>query len=814
MERYVCIHGHFYQPPRENPWLEAIEVQDSAYPYRDWNERITAECYSPNTAARILDHDNRVVSIVNNYSKISFNFGPTLLTWMEENAPDVYVGILKADNESQKRFSGHGSAIAQVYNHIIMPLANSRDKRTSVAWGIEDFRYRFKRDPEGMWLAETAVDIESLELLAEYGIKFTILAPHQAKRIRKTGEKNWTDVQGAKIDPKRVYLCKLPSGRKINLFFYDGPISQEIAFGDLLKRGENLANRLAGAFTSDEYPQLSHIATDGETYGHHHHHGDMGLAYCLHYIETNKLAKFTVYGEFLEKHPPEFEAEIIENSSWSCVHGIERWRSDCGCNSGRQGWNQQWRKPLREALDWLRDAFKPIYEKGLVTDLSKHEKSKIDMWKVRDNYIKVILDRHESNINAFLKENGINGLNHEEKVKLLKLLELQRHTLLMYTSCGWFFDEVTGIETVQVILYAARAIQLAKELNMPGFELQFMELLEKVPSNIEEIKNAAVAYNRFVKPSVIDLYRVAAHYAASSLFEDYNEVTRIYSYEVRKEIYEIIEAGRQKAAIGKAVLKSRITQEERPVTFAFLHMGDHNINGGVREWIGQKEFDKMVNEIKSAFHTINVAEIITLLNKHFPGYNYSIWHLFKDERRKVFNRIMKNTLMETEFYFRRIYENHYSIMNAMMVTQTPLPAPILTAVEFIINSDIKKILTDNEKIDTERLLHLADEAKKLSVPLDKNALSYAASKRINLLMKQFESNPDNLELMKEIVASLQTISPLSLDMDIWKAQNILFFISKAHLKKMNAKSEKGDKNARKWLSYLSSMENYLQVKIS
>jgi len=814
MERYVCIHGHFYQPPRENPWLEAIEVQDSAYPYRDWNERITSECYSPNTAARILDQDSRVASIINNYSKISFNFGPTLLSWMEENVPDVYQDILKADIESQKNFSGHGSAIAQVYNHIIMPLANSRDKRTSVIWGIEDFRFRFKRDPEGMWLAETAVDIESLDLMAEYGIKFTILAPHQAKKIRKIGEKNWNDVEGAKVDPKRAYLCSLPSGRKINLFFYDGPISQEIAFGDLLIRGENLGNRLVGAFTEDQYPQLSHIATDGETYGHHHHHGDMGLAYCIHYIEKNNLAKFTIYGEFLEKYPPEFEAEIIENTSWSCVHGVERWRSSCGCNSGRQGWNQEWRKPLREALDWLRDALMPIYEKGLVTDLSKQEKSSIDMWKVRDNYIKVILDRNESNINQFIKENGIDGLTSEEKVKLMKLLELQRHALLMYTSCGWFFDEITGIETVQVILYAARAIQLAKELNMPGYEHRFLELLEKAPSNIPEIKNAANAYNMYVKPSVIDLYRVAAHYAASSLFEDYDKVAKIYSYEVKKEFYETIEAGRQKAVLGKVVLKSRITQEERPVTFAFIHLGDHNINGGVREPLGQKEFEKMLNEIKAAFQTINVAEIITLINRHFPQNNYSIWHLFRDERRKVFNRIMKNTLMETEFYFRQIYEDHYPIINAMIVTQTPLPSPVMTAVEFIINSDIKKILMDNGKIDMEHLIHLAEEANKLSVNLDKKSIGYSGSKRINILMKKLGDNPIDLELMKEIVSSLQAVTSLGLDLDIWKAQNILFLISKAHLKKMKTKGAKGEKNARKWLTYFYDMEKYLGVKIS
>jgi hypothetical protein len=396
----------------------------------------------------------------------------------------------------------------------------------------------------------------------------------------------------------------------------------------------------------------------------------------------------------------------------------------------------------------------------------------------------------------------------------MKLLELQRHALLMYTSCGWFFDEITGIETVQVILYAARAIQLAKEMHMPGLEMRFLELLEKAPSNIEEIKNAANAYNMFVKPSVIDLYRVAAHFAASSLFEDYDQLTRIYSYEVKKEKYEAVSAGRQKAALGRVILKSRITQEERPVSFAFVHFGDHNINGGVREPLSGKEFEKMISEIKSAFQTINIAEIITLLNKHFPVNNYSIWHLFKDERRKVFNRIMKNTLLETEFYFRQIYEDHYSIINAMMVTQTPLPAPIVTAVEFIINSDIRKILSDNENIDRERLVHLAEEAKRLSVNLDKKSISYAGSKRINLLMKQLGDNPKDIDLMKEIVSSLKVVRSFEADLDLWKAQNILFLISKGHLKKMHTKSDRGDKNAADWLKCFYDIEKYLQVRIT
>jgi alpha-amylase/alpha-mannosidase (GH57 family) len=384
LEKYICIHGHFYQPPRENAWLEVIEVQDSAHPYHDWNERISSECYAPNVASRILEQ-GIIKDIVNNYSKISFNFGPTLLSWMENYDTDTYEAILEADKESSKKFSGHGSAIAQVYNHMIMPLSNKRDKETQIIWGIRDFEYRFARKPEGMWLAESAVDMESLELLAAYGIKFTILAPRQAKSFKKIGDTSWNELTDSSIDTRRSYQYTLPSGKTIILFFYHGDIAQSVAFNGLLNDGQKFADSLLGAFDQDgDEPQLVHIATDGETYGHHHKHGDMALAFCLDYIDEHKHANITNYAEFITKVEPAYEVQIHENSSWSCVHGVERWRNDCGCNSGgKPNWNQQWRKPLREALDWLRDKLNEIYEREASQVLK-------DPWEARNEYINVI----------------------------------------------------------------------------------------------------------------------------------------------------------------------------------------------------------------------------------------------------------------------------------------------------------------------------------------------------------------------------------------------------------------------------------------
>src|SRR5437868_6782270 len=578
MNRQICIHGHFYQPPRENPSLESVEFQDSAYPYHDWNERITAECYAPNAASRILDSENRITRIVNNYSKISFNFGPTLISWLQEKAPKVYQAILEGDRKSAKVYSGHGSAISQAYNHMIMPPANHADRVTQVLWGIRDFEHRFGRQPEGMWLPETAVDLDTLDILAANGIKFTILAPRQAHRVRRIGGRSWKDVSGDRIDPTRAYQVRLPSKRKITAFFYDGPISRAVAFEGLLNNGEAFANRLVGGFSEQrDWPQLMHIATDGESYGHHHHYGDMALAYTLEHIEEKGLAKLTNYAEYLEQNPPTHEVEIFENSSWSCVHGVERWKSNCGCNTGgHAGWNQEWREPLRQGLDWLRDTLAPKYEEKARSLLK-------DPWAARDAYIDVILDRSEESLGRFFQQHAVRELSEPEKVTALKLLEMQRYAMLMYTSCGWFFDELSGIETVQVIEYAGRAVQLADTLFEGSVEPGFLERLAQAKSNVPEHRDGAVIYEKFVKPAIVDLEKVAAHYAISSMFQSYPDQAHIYCYNVERDDYTMEEAGRLKLAVGRARFTSLITRESAVLSFGVVYLGGHNVAGGVRQ---------------------------------------------------------------------------------------------------------------------------------------------------------------------------------------------------------------------------------------
>src|SRR5580692_7659251 len=416
--RFICIHGHFYQPPRENPWLETVETQDTAAPYHDWNERICAECYAPNGAARIVNNENQIMRIVNNYARMSFNFGPTLLSWLKENAPRTYRMILDGERRSRDKFRGHSSAMAQVYNHIILPLPSERDRITQIRWGIADYQHHYGEPPEGMWLSETAADTESLELLARSGIKFTLLAPHQCKRIRPlNGDEDWTDTPGAGVDTTRPYLMRFDSGVSIAVFFYNGAASRAIAFEGLLNSGDNFANRLRAGFKEGEQPQLVHVATDGESYGHHHRHGEMALAYTLRLIEADETVSLANYGSYLAQFPPEFECEIVENTSWSCEHGIERWRSDCGCNGGKPGFNQLWREPLRQALDELRDAVAPL------TELAGGKLFE-DVWAARDAYIGVILDRSTESADRFFDAHQTHELSDAERVRAIELMEM------------------------------------------------------------------------------------------------------------------------------------------------------------------------------------------------------------------------------------------------------------------------------------------------------------------------------------------------------------------------------------------------------
>jgi alpha-amylase/alpha-mannosidase (GH57 family) len=773
-KRFVCIHGHFYQPPRENPWLETVETQDSAAPYHDWNERVCAECYAPNGAARIVNSKNQITRIVNNYARISFNFGPTLLSWLKENAPRTYRMIQDGERRSRKSFKGHSSAMAQVYNHVILPLANRRDRITQIRWGIADYQRHYGEPPEGMWLAETAADTESLELLAQHGIKFTVLAPHQCRHIRslKDGE-GWTETPNASVDTTHPYLVRFDSGVSIAVFFYDGAASRAIAFEGLLNSGESFAARLKGGFKDNAQPQLVHVATDGESYGHHHRYGEMALSYALRLLEGDRSVKLTNYGSFLAQFPPEYEAEIVDNTSWSCEHGVERWRSNCGCNSGKPGWNQNWRGPLRQALDEMRDAMTPLTEQ---------EGSKLfrDVWAARDSYIHVVLDRGAETLDRFFAENQSHALSEAERVRALELMELQRNAQLMYTSCGWFFDDISGIETVQIIAYASRVLQLAQELfgeQAEGLEFDFFAALAKALSNVPKAGDGARIYKEQVRPMQLGLEQVAAHYAISSVFSSFAEETELFCYRVRRQAYDIYNSGRGRLALGRASIANAITGKQQSFSFAVLHFGDQNITAAVKpcEETDVAEFEAFASQAAEQLEHAKFPEVIRLLDRYYGHVDYSLTSLFRDEQRRIVQVILNSTLSNIESSLITIYEDHASLLHYLSQAGLPKPPALTLAAGFAINAGLRKAL-EGDPVDRALMRSFLALAKADQIPLETAALSYSADQRMKRVMVELQISSGSLEILDRALALGRTLVELPFDLNLWQAQNIWYEI--------------------------------------
>ena len=769
MKKYICVHGHFYQPPRENAWLEKIEYQESASPYHDWNERITQECYGPNAVSRILNDEGRIVDIVNNYARMSFNFGPTLLSWLEVHRPKTYLRIIAADKESMAHFGGHGSAMAQVYNHIIMPLASRRDKETQVIWGLRDFEQRFGRKAEGMWLAETAVDTETLEVLADNGLKFTILAPRQGKQFRRIGESQWTEG----IDSKMPYLCKLPSGKEINLFFYDGDRSQAVAFKGLLKDGKEFASYLSAAFDNRAENQLVHIATDGESYGHHHRNGDMALAYCMRFIESNNLATITNYSQYLEIEPPRYEVEIHENSSWSCVHGVERWRANCGCNSGgKAAWNQEWRAPLRESLDWLREALAKLYEESMG---AYHP----DPWQLRNEYIEVILDRQRETVDQFL-ENNFDQLVPRERTHIMRLLEMQRQELLMYTSCGWFFDEISGIETIQILQYASRAIQLGEGESDYELEGKFEEMLSVAKSNVTQLGTGKDVYINKVKPSRLSLTQIGMHYAVSSLFaEDPDEIS-VFNYSCKSTDFRRIIQGTQRLAVGRTHVNSRVTLSNKDFSFVVLYMGQHHLVGIAFEQIPVDEFTAFTDKVISAFQQSNLSEVFDLFKRYPENRSFSFFDMFKDEQIKMLNYILEHSLNLASSSYKKINDRNYNLLNVMKSTRLHLPPMLVQNLELVVNNELRSLFSDCEdKVDIDGLKRVIAEIKKWDFQMDHAELNFLCARTLDDMLSRLgtltNGNAEKArELLKNVQEALQLLAKVGITPELNEIQDVIF----------------------------------------
>ncbi|MEL6356204.1 MAG: DUF3536 domain-containing protein, partial [Bacteroidota bacterium] len=765
--KFICIHGHFYQPPRENAWLETIESQPSAAPFHDWNARINFECYAPNVAARVLNDAQFITDVSNNYERISFNFGPTLLSWLAEKDPITYRGIIEADRRSVERFGGHGSAIAQVYNHLIMPLANERDRHSQIRWGIVDFAARFGRQPEGMWLAETAVDTPTLEALVDQGIKYTILAPRQAKAVRHGNKGHWYGVSENSVDTRRPYRYTLPSGRFIDLFFYDGSVSRAVAFEGLLNDGKFLADKLMHTLDNSDEVQLAHIATDGESYGHHHKKGEMALASCLDHIDKNPHFQLTNYGQFLELHPPKWECQIHENSSWSCVHGVERWRSNCGCHTGGQsGWNQTWRAPLRAALDFARDQLIEVFA-------SEGSQVFHDPWAARDAYIQVILNRHPDHVDRFLKEHSsLTHIDTAARVRMLRLLEMQRHAMLMYTSCGWFFNEVSGIETLQILQYALRALHLGKILTGVDHHPTFERMLEQTSSNVHE--NAAIAYRTAVKPAMVGLQRVAMHYAASSLFLDKPEKVDLFTYRAISGEFIRLRAGNQRLAVGLTKIYNNLTSSSSTFSFGCLYLGQQNVIGAITDQPLETDFETIAEKLEKRLRSGDLSYLLKGIQKYFGEESFSLWHLFRDEKEKILLDITRNSLSIAANSFSEVYYDNYQLMSSMQENNLPLPAPYEAAISFTLRRRAMGVLQESP-LDIRRFERIVADYRHWAHQWSAGtlaALKKAAEERVFQELQEGILEPNHLEKALQL---LRLLKEIDVSPNLWQSQNI--FIS-------------------------------------
>lgn len=774
--RYICIHGHFYQPPRENPWTDEVEVQDSAAPAHDWNARVTAECYWPNAAARLLGHGGHITAIVNNYASMSFNFGPTLCSWLARHEPVLLQHLADADQVSQKRHHGHGNAIAQAYGHAILPLCNARDKNTQILWGVQDFLHRFGRRPEGMWLPETAVDTPTLEALAEQGIAFTILAPHQAKRIRQIGQTTWRGVTAEQLDTTRPYLCCLPNGKTIVLFFYHGGLARGVAFEGLLSSGDRFAEKLEQAFPTEvQEPQLIHLATDGESYGHHHRFGEMALAFATHVLNQKQTVQLTNYGEFLALHPPRWEVEIAEQTAWSCAHGIERWRANCGCHMGGQGaWTQEWRAPLRAALDWLSGEIDSFFAQ-------RGERLLVDPWAARDAYIDVLLDNSPERLDEFCAQHARKWLSPAQKVEARKLLEMQRHRLLMFTSCGWFFDELSGIEGVQILQYAARAAEIAEELGL-SLETELITRLQQAPSNIPEFQDGGRVYRERVKVNRVDFPRMAANYAICGVLERGLPYAAPTMFTLKLADYATDTYGVTALDVGRLQLTARSTGESNEYAFAVLKLTNHDVHCVVNETLIGEQFDEIRDELLRTFARHSLSEVVRVLDRSFGDAFYTAKDLLVEDRRRVLASVSEAVLADLEEGYRRLYQENRRLMEYLRELDVPLPQGFSLAAGFLASRSLARAaaLLLSKAQDGGELVSIVEEAQLWKAPLETKEVEDMLRRAVEEQLGALLAEPVRTEI-PAILHLLELTDRLGFAPNLWRAQTLFAQVCYQHL---------------------------------
>jgi alpha-amylase/alpha-mannosidase (GH57 family) len=771
----LVVHGHFYQPPRENPWTGNIEPQPSARPFDDWNERIHSECYRPNAHARIIDTYGRVERVVNNYSHLSFNFGPTLLVWLARHHPNTYARVIEADRRSARLRSGHGNAFAQGYHHAILPLCDERDRRTEIRWGVADFRRRFGREPESLWLPETACDSKTLASLIEEGLRYVVLSPHQAERVRPIGADAWQTVADGQVDTSLAYGYAHPdgSGRSIAVFFYDGHVAKAIAFDGALASSHMLVERFERAAAGRG--RLVNVATDGESYGHHFKFGDRGLAYALEVEAPRRGFRVTNYGEFLDENPPAWEVEIKagpdgEGTAWSCAHGLGRWTRDCGCQAGApEGWNQRWRGPLRAALNFLREEAAALFE-------SQGGDLFADPWEARDHYVE-LLDGRGDGREPFLRAHAPRAATEEARVRALTLLELQRASLMMFTSCGWFFNDVSGIETVQVLKYAARVLDLFWELGARPPRDPFLGLLAEAESNVAQRGTGADIFAGEIEPSRVTPRRLAASLAISGLVAERDESGEAAGYRFERTGFERRHHGRLTLSTERLQLEWRATGRRFDFAAASVYFGDADFYCAVRDYAGDDEYARAAKHLWDEFPTASLPALLRHTRDEFGPAEFGIEHLLPGGRRRVHEIVFGRMVNRFTEQYEYLYEENRRNIEMLQRSGFQLPEELSAAAEFTIarrfEAALERFEREHDAAAFREALEIAGRVARHGFRVDRTRTRARIEQLITRAVVAAVESPAP-ELFRSAFELIGLAQSLGLDADHERAQEIVY----------------------------------------
>ncbi len=779
MKSALIIHGHFYQPPRENPWTGLVDAEASAAPFHDWNARIHHECYRPNGFARVYDEANAVLRVVDNYRHMSFNFGPTLASWLEEHEPATYRRVIDADRTSASEHGGHGNAIAQAYNHAILPLLNERDLRTQIRWGLTDFRHRFGRDAEGLWLPETACDHRTLGALIDEGMRFAILAPGQASRIKDA--EGWRAV--TQIDPGQPYRYLHPdgSGRSLSLFFYDGSVSLGIAFEGLLTSSRAFVDRLERA--SGGSGTLVHAVTDGESYGHHHRHGERCLAYALTTEAPRRGFWVTNYGEWLDHVPATVEVDIElgpdgRGSSWSCAHGVGRWYRDCGCHTGgKHGWNQRWRTPLRLALDGLRDEAAEFFESA-AGDLCT------DPWALRDDAIKLFSNR-AANRAGFLQRHGLERHGDAKRARLFAVLEQQRNAMTMYTSCGWFFSDPSGLEAVQVLRYAGKLIEQLREEGAPDPEARFLEVLAEVQSNHPERGNGADIYREAVRGSRVTPQALAAHVSMRRFAADSRATNRAghQRYEVAYERSE--EGGRMRICLSHLVFTDDATGRKSEFACCAMHFGGIDLHCLVKAFPGADPFQQSEARILVAVRSGSLLTALRVVQEELGPAAFGIESVLPSERESLSQALFSVLRERYAAHFETVWRDSEGTISSFQNAGLPMPAELRAATELALGRRFEDALFTRPGEELlasgyKAVLEIAEQARAFGCRIPTETSRHKIETAILRNLRRVAAGVDEVQNtggvtpLAAALALLEVAGKLGLELDIERAQELIY----------------------------------------